>query len=95
MKKYTKVSKMEIIKEYDRLDLTICDICGDSTKNGWKDGWYDAHESEISMKTGFNYPEGGSGVTLTFDICPKCFTDKLIPWVKSFGGEPTVKEWDW
>ena len=47
------------------------------------------------MKTGSNYPEGGSGEETTIDICPDCFKDKLIPWVESFGGKPTVKEWNW
>lgn len=95
MKHYTKVHKREIIKEYDRLDSIVCDICKKTTKNGWREGWYDAFESSIWMKTGSSFPEGGSGEETTIDICPDCFKEKLIPWVKSFGGEPTVKCWDW
>ena len=47
---------------------------------------YEVKETEIRLKTGSNYPEGGSGEETTIDICPECFTEKLIPWVKSQGG---------
>ena len=74
-----------------------CDLCEESTteKRDWGKDHYDVEETEVRYKTGANYPEGGSGEETTIDICPKCFTEKLIPWVKSQGGEPTVKEWDW
>jgi len=86
---------MEIVKEYDRLVSVKCDICGDITKNDWKESCYDAFDYSFWAKTGSNYPEGGSGEEVSIDICPKCIIGKLIPWVKSFGGEPTIKEWDW
>jgi hypothetical protein len=72
-----------------------CDLCGKTTKNEWKTEYYDAFESEIKMKTGDNYPDGGAGELVEIDICPDCFTSKLIPWVKEQGGEPTVTDWDW
>ena len=80
---------------YEALVETKCDLCGKTTKSNWKDGSFDATETEIRMKTGSSYPEGGSGEETEIDICPDCFTSKLIPWVQSQGGEPTTKEWDW
>lgn len=80
---------------YEALVETKCDLCGKTTKSSWKDGTFDATETEIRMKTGSSYPEGGSGEETEIDICPECFTSKLIPWVQSQGGEPTTKEWDW
>lgn len=75
--------------------LITCDICKETTKTNWQNEHYDATETEIRLKTGNNYPEGGSGEETTIDICPRCFQEKLIPWVQSHGGEPTTREWDW
>jgi hypothetical protein len=74
---------------------TRCDICGKTTRKKWKDGCFDAVETEVRFKKGSDYPEGGMGTETTIDICPECFESKLIPWVKSHGGQPTTKEWDW
>jgi len=30
-----------------------------------------------------------------FGIYPKCFTEKLIPWLKEMGAEPIETDWDW
>ena len=72
-----------------------CDLCGGSGVADWKEDSYDAADTTVTLRTGHNYPEGGGGEDTTIDICPKCFVEKLIPWVKSQGGEPTVTEWDW
>lgn len=94
MKKYEKQTRPA--STYDALVETKCDLCGKITTREWReDGTYDATESEVRLKTGASYPEGGSGHETTIDICPACFKSKLIPWVKSQGGEPTTKEWDW
>lgn len=77
------------------LDFTTCDLCHATTRSEWRDGSFDAIETEVMMKTGDNWPEGGSGETTTFDICPTCFVARLMPWLKSQGAEPEVKEWEW
>ena len=72
---------------------TNCDICKEPITDG---GGYDADEVEIQMKQGYQYPEGGSGTYTSFDVCCKCFKEKLMPWFKSeFGSVPTVTEWNW
>lgn len=77
------------------LSETKCDLCGTTTRNEWCKNSYDAVESDVRLKTGTSYPEGGSGEETTIDICPDCFKSKLIPWVVAQGGQPTTKEWDW
>ena len=80
---------------YEALVETKCDLCGKTTKSEWKNGSFDATETEIRLRTGSSYPEGGGGEETEIDICPDCFTSKLIPWVQAQGGKPTTKEWDW
>lgn len=92
MKRYEQ--RQQPAKVYDVHVETKCDLCGKTTTNDWKTSAFDAIETEISMRTGDRYPEGGFGEFTEIDICPDCFTGKLIPWVQSQGGEPTVKEWD-
>jgi hypothetical protein len=74
---------------------TTCDLCNDVTINGWKESPYDDVNTDVEMKTGSIYPDGGEGKITTIDICPTCFAAKLIPWVEAQGGKPTVVEWDW
>lgn len=68
-----------------------CDICGATISPGP----YEVEETEVSMKVGTSYPEGGSSITTEVDLCQKCFTEKLIPWLRSHGAEPRSHEVDW
>lgn len=95
MKIYEKREKHIVIEEKNILIETKCDLCGATTKNSWQKGCFSAIESIVQLRTGTNYPEGGDGEYWTIDICPDCFMKKLIPWVKSQGGNPTMIEWDW
>jgi len=75
--------------DYTWTESTICDICKKVHKgSGWKKETFEVLETEVRIKTGSSYPEGGSGEDMHFDICPKCFMEKLIPWLKGMG-------WDW
>ena len=67
-----------------------CDLCGYkiSTKP------YEVNEVTMAHRTGKQYPECGSGKHVEFDICGQCFTDVLIPQMKSLGATPTTTEWD-
>lgn len=67
-----------------------CDLC--ATEITQKQ--FEVNEVEVSLKQGSNYPEGGSGDTTSFDLCSKCFAEKLIPWLRAQGAEPATKEWD-
>jgi hypothetical protein len=67
-----------------------CDIC-----NGVIGlDFYKVDEIEVRHKTGYSYPDGGSGEEITFDLCGRCFDKKLIPWLRSQGAAPQIKEWD-
>jgi len=76
-----------------------CDLCGVKSKGyDWVCGSYEVKEVELSVtikhRTGESYPSGGSGSTFEIDMCPKCFQEKLIPWIQSQGGNVREEEWD-
>ena len=75
-----------------------CDLCGELAPQPgcyypWEES-YDVVRPEVRMQTGEHYPEGGSGETTFFDICPGCFTSKVVPALKAMGAEPVVETWD-
>lgn len=76
----------------------VCDLCKceapDSERETWGEDSFKVAETTISLKEGSSYPEGGMGELLKFDICPDCFRDRLVPWMKSQGAEPTETDWD-
>ncbi len=79
-----------------------CDLCGMPGKNDhdWSDSSdYTVDETQVEVtvrqKEGCSYPEGGSGTKYVVDMCPKCFKEKLIPWLRSQGAEIKETEWDW
>ncbi len=78
-----------------------CDICGlKSNCDEWPtESNHDIQESELwikgSVRTGYSYyGDGGSGQGCEVDICPKCFYDKLVPWINGLGGTAEVVDWD-
>lgn len=77
-----------------------CDLCGAESKrcDDWGSGSHDIAETEMSVTithcSGMSYPEGGSGTTVEVDLCPKCFKDRLIPWLESQGAMIETREWD-
>lgn len=92
-------NKKNVHRSYDDevIESITCDICK-KTYSGehWeKASSYDVLETEVKLRTGSSYPEGGSGEETYFDICPTCFEEKLIPALKELGAIPTVKEWEW
>ena len=77
-----------------------CDLCGLETKgNDWSAEKWNVNETtikiEITQKEGHSYPEGGSGTEYEIDICPDCFKNKLVLWLKSQGADVQQKDWDW
>ena len=69
-----------------------CDICGAVITH---DDPYDAEEVTVAHKTGTAYSDGGSGETVSVDMCGRCFDERLVPWLKSHGAEPRTEEWLW
>lgn len=75
---------------------TICDLCGkEYSGDNWDKGSYERHRVDVSYEFGEVYPECGSTETIVYDICPKCFEEKLIPWLKSQGAEYRTEKTDW
>ena len=88
------------VKEFTVTTEVKCDICGaiapcpDCYDAEWAKESYNISTATIELKEGASFPAGGSWIETTFDICPTCFKEKLIPFIKSFGGEPTIREVD-
>ena len=80
MRTVTKRVVPERIVEETSPDI-ICDICGKTYRN-W-DGQYHKNETIVRLEEGSYYPEGGSCEKMYVDICPDCFKEKLIPFLKS------------
>lgn len=80
-----------------------CDLCGKVSESihDWSISSHDLSETEVSIKTiirhsdGYQYPEGGNSINYEIDICPECFMDKLVPWLKSQGADIKKTKSDW
>jgi hypothetical protein len=75
-----------------------CDSCGlVSTQYGheWSKDTYEVLEVEVKFRKGSRYPEGDFTKTYCPDICPVCFEEKLIPFLKSIGVNCEFKDLDW
>lgn len=90
---------MKIIKETKRVchdtyvEEVVCDICKASSKS---DSWYidtfTSTETSISYKETTCYPDDYWTRGVSVDICPKCFENKLIPWLKVQGVNAEIKD---
>lgn len=92
-------NKKVVHKEYDDTitESITCDVCG-KTYPGihWgRASSYEVLETEVKLRTGSAYPEGGMGEVVFFDICPECFAEFLIPLLAKHGVHPTTEDWDW
>lgn len=95
--KHTKTISENVSREI--VDKITCDMCGcdgNSTGNWKKERWsHEFEETIISFSEGRRYPDCGDHVEITCDICPDCFKNMLIPWLKSQGVEPQTTKYDW
>lgn len=92
--------KKKQIVEKEIMTLCKCDICGLEAKScNWDASIYESKETEISVTCSLNegttYPDGGWGEMFQIDICPKCFKEKLIPWIESHGSKVKPKQWEY
>lgn len=94
-----QVVKYQKMANYERIDTTTCDLCLNTVKGErWKapDAEHPGNRQdvEIQYEYGSSYPDGGSGTTETFDVCPDCWLTKVVPWFRSQGAGPRIREWD-
>ena len=97
MKTYEK--KTETV-EREVLVGRKCDLCGKEAKcSSWDAGRWEVSETEIKtivrQKEGKSYPDGGWGTEYEIDLCPDCFKNRLITWLKSEGATIVEHKWDW
>ena len=91
------IVEKEVERRYKQtiIDKYICDLCGSQSKDeNWAKG-YEVDEIRVSREKGTRYPEGGSIIVETFDICPNCWETKLVPWMKNQNASPRKKEIDY
>lgn len=86
--------------EDERTVKVVCDLCKAEGHYGqWNNSWYEINDTTINMeirqREGNQYPEGGSSTEVVIDLCPKCFKDRLIPWLQSQGAEIKSLDYDW
>ena len=85
------------LTEYTDCVKLTCDICNSQSptnSNDWDKDMYVIKQIEIKYKTGSCYPSHGLGVEYVIDMCPKCFKEKLIPFIESFN-RVQIKEKTW
>lgn len=58
----------------------------------WAAGSYDLEAIRVSRVTGTAFPEITTTVTETFDVCPACWDDKVVPFFADHKSKPTVEE---
>ncbi len=80
------------MKEYETVTVTEkslknlkCDLCGKLSfkSDNWSDDAYYSQEVTIESDSRSTYPEDNEGHKQSIDLCPDCFEDRLIPWLKS------------
>lgn len=101
----TKKKELRPAYEAEVVDKTVCDMCSRQTKgDSWEQStWYInytniglAITTEISAERRKSYGwDGGEGEKVVVDLCPWCFKDKLIPWLRSQGVKVEIQEIDW
>jgi hypothetical protein len=73
-----------------RVARVTCDLCGNSIDKKTRN----ADDVVVKRVSGTLYPEGGHGKETSVDMCGSCFETKLVPWLRSLGAEPNMREWD-
>lgn len=78
-------------RKEEQLDFVSCDFCGNQMVQHYG---YEVDKVTVSREEYKEFPEGFDGQTTFVDMCKICFTDKLIPWIRSQGVEPRTEEND-
>jgi len=95
-----EITEIKVEKTSTRVKSTMCDLC-EVVFDGEDWGAWSSHYSHeikstsVKMETGNGGRSGGHIRHVSFDICPECFSKKLVPTLKAMGATPTVKVSDW
>ena len=104
-----KEIKLENIPQTSRkrVKAVICDICKTRSPRGDNySKYWELEDQELNPQSGIDitvkmkeetqlWNDGGESKTTSFDICPKCFKEELIPFLESKGAKPEIEEVDW
>lgn len=84
-------------KKVDVIDFIKCELCDNQNpgRDSWETRQYDVSEVTIEYRHGYHYPEGSSTTSIIIDLCPECFTNKLLPWLRAQGGEERITDNDY
>jgi hypothetical protein len=86
-------------KEVEEQIAIICDLCQAESpcRTHWLVGssGYSGRTVVVSIQDQSSFPEGGTVKRHSFDLCPKCFWEKLVPWMEQQGAKPRVMKRDW
>ena len=88
MKHIQRVDVPATTREY--VSHTTCDICKEKIESET----YVTDRVTIEHRSGSCYPEGSYGQSTEIDLCGKCFTERLLPWLTRQGVVPRVEEYE-
>jgi hypothetical protein len=74
------------------LDYVSCDLCKQKIE---PEDCYEVRETEVRLRQGASYPEGGHGTEIKIDICCNCFIRTLVLFLESRGCNISEREWDY
>ena len=83
-----------------------CDLCGKKSQgrgtdpsycSEWDAGQYEVEETKISVKVhrrkGMSYPDDSWGEGWDIDLCPECFANVLVPFLREKGAKIEPREY--
>jgi hypothetical protein len=75
-----------------------CDMCGTKAERPGAGEWFakssfDVSTVRIECREGSAFPEGSNTTTHSFDICPKCFHERLTTFMAAFGAKPKIQDY--
>jgi hypothetical protein len=103
--KETREEEVRIEKREVVVAVT-CDLCKRRFENAspstdetvaWTDNSKQRQETTVRLHDAEydEYEYGGRSKTVVFDICPDCFADRLVPWLKEQGADPNTDKDFW
>lgn len=92
--------KLEVpARTVTRVKALKCELCGKQTPNGENGdkskGAADVDEVTIERRKGWSVDGSADFQHTIVDLCPDCFTNKLLPWLRSMGAEVREEKSDW
>ncbi len=80
MEHYEEVTETIVHKKYIK---TTCDICGRDINEGNTESFF--NEVTISHEYGKRWTGCQTAIKFEPDVCSNCFTEKIVPFLKSLG----------